>query len=88
MDISKIASKRLGKVGGTTWYLGIRELLSKTPKILVRIGNTLVAMSTAAAGVALYMENKEWAIWIFAAGILGKGLTMLFGEPNENFSNK
>ncbi len=88
MDIYKIPSKNLGKVKGTTWYFGIKEYLSKTPKILVRIGNTLIAMSAAASGVVLFMDNKEWAMYIMAAGILGKGLTMFFGEPNEKFKDE
>jgi hypothetical protein len=62
----------------------LRNLNRKTPKILFRIGNTLLTLSTFVTGYEFYQNDTKMALYSLAAGVIGKTLTELFGSPNQD----
>lgn len=59
---------------------GLKHLLKTTPKVLKRLGNSLLAVSTFVAAYAFYNEEKWVAIMGLISGIIGTLLCNMFTE--------
>jgi hypothetical protein len=61
-----------------------KHYYSPTPKKWRKLGDALLAVSTAVTGYAMY-ENVKWvALTALITGVLGKFLTNFFEEDDQN----
>jgi hypothetical protein len=61
-----------------------KNYYSPTPKKWRKLGDALLAVSTAVTGYAMY-ENVKWvALTALITGVLGKFLTNFFEEDDQN----
>ena len=59
---------------------GIKYLEKPTPKLLSRLGNALLGLSTGITGAGIAIDNDIVAYISLCAGLIGKFLTNLFTE--------
>lgn len=60
---------------------GFQHIFKSTPKIAARIGLALTAMSICGLGYTMLVEtHPEWTTWMGVLGILGAGITTMFGK--------
>lgn len=63
--------------------ISLRNLLKPTPKKLRRLGNAMFSVGTGMAIPAVYMDSKLLAGFLFGMGAIGKFITSLFAEDDE-----
>lgn len=60
---------------------GFKHIMTPMPKIAARIGLALTAMSICGLGYTMLVEtHPEWTTWMGILGILGAGITTMFGK--------
>ena len=75
----------LGKIQGVKTFVGIKEFLNKTPELLKKIGNGLIAASAASAAIVWVQGYEKVAIWLAIGGVVGRFLVSFVGEANPNY---
>lgn len=58
----------------------LKDYFKPTPKLMLKIGDSLLALSLFITGFAVIMENKTLAIIFIIIGAIGKFGTNLFKE--------
>jgi len=60
---------------------GIKYITTKTPKFAVRLGIAFSAMSAFGIATQYMMDTSpEWGKWMAILGVIGVGLSSLFGK--------
>lgn len=55
---------------------------SKTPRVMIILGNIFLMISSTITGFAIYNDDKEMAMIALITGILGKLISLLFVETD------
>jgi hypothetical protein len=60
--------------------MGLSSYMKPTPKLLRKIGDGLLAMSTMVSGATIITDHKWVALTFLCVGAVGKFMTNLFSE--------
>lgn len=69
-----------------SYKINWEHLKAETPKVMRRVGNTLLALSAFIAGYELYVGNQIMGAIAFGIGLVGKALVEFF-KVNDNGTN-
>lgn len=66
-----------------SYKINWKHLKSETPRFAIRIGNTLLALSTFTAGYQVIQDDKQYAAIAMVVGLVSKALCEFF-KKEEN----
>jgi hypothetical protein len=66
---------------------GISQIFEKTPKVMVVIGHTLLAISASAAAYSMTTFYPQTSAILSIISVVGTVLTSLFGEKNPKINS-
>lgn len=73
--------------GKNSWKLKFKGYYEPTPQLFRKIGDSLMAISSAVTGYAIVEDSKALALTFLIIGVVGKFLSNFFTESNGQNSN-